>query len=77
MKALDFNIVNKTLLNYRNTFNQDMSSATMTAEQSSKYDSVVSKLAGNLPSIPVLVNDMMKVVSDPGAATFALCDIIQ
>ena len=54
-----------------------MSSATMTAEQASNYDSVVSKLAGNLPSIPVLVNDMMKVVSDPGAATFALCDIIQ
>ena len=54
-----------------------MSSATMTAEQASNYDRVVSKLAGNLPSIPVLVNDMMKVVSDPGTATFALCDIIQ
>ena len=49
----------------------------MTAEQVTNYDSVVNKLAGNLPSIPVLVNDMMKVVSDPSAATFALCDIIQ
>ena len=77
MKSIDFNIVNKTLLNYRITFNQDMISSTMTAEQVTNYDIVVSKLAGNLPSIPVLVNDMMKVASDPGAATFALCDIIQ
>ena len=53
-----------------------MHTANMTLEQSDQYDSVIKKISGDLPSIPILVNDMMKVVSDPSAASFALCDII-
>lgn len=40
------------------------------------YQEVVDNLADELPSIPILVNDMMRVVSDPEAANFAICDLI-
>ena len=48
----------------------------MTVYQIDEYDAIIRKLAGDLPSIPLLVQDMMKIISDADAASFALCDII-
>lgn len=53
-----------------------MHAPSMSVEHFQEYDSVVKKLAGDLPSIPLLVKDMMEVVSDVNAASNALCDII-
>ena len=53
-----------------------MHAPSMSVEHSQEYNSVVKKLAGDLPSIPLLVKDMMEVVSDVNAASNALCDII-
>ena len=49
----------------------------MTVYQIDEYDAIIRKLAGDLPSIPLLVQDMMKIISDADAASFALCDIIR
>ena len=49
----------------------------MTVNQIDEYDAIIRKLAGDLPSIPLLVQDMMKIISDADAASFALCDIIR
>ncbi|NDH01081.1 MAG: HDOD domain-containing protein [Opitutae bacterium] len=48
----------------------------MTVNQIDEYDAIIRKVAGDLPSIPLLVQDMMKTISDTDAASFALCDII-
>ena len=48
----------------------------MTVNQIDEYDAIIRKVAGDLPSIPLLVQDMMKIISDADAASFALCDII-
>ena len=49
----------------------------MTVNQIDEYDAIIRKVAGDLPSIPLLVQDMMKIISDADAASFALCDIIR
>jgi len=49
----------------------------MTVYQIDEYDAIIRKVAGDLPSIPLLVQDMMKIISDADAASFALCDIIR
>lgn len=48
----------------------------MTLDLQEGYLEVVDQLAGELPSIPLLVNKMMEVVSDPEAANFAICELI-
>ncbi|MEK9773362.1 MAG: HDOD domain-containing protein [Opitutae bacterium] len=48
----------------------------MTLDLEENYLEVVNQLAGELPTIPLLVNDMMEVVSDPEAANFAICESI-
>ena len=54
-----------------------MHSATYTVDQNLEYDAIIKKVAGDLPSIPLLIQDMMKIISDPDAASYALCDIIR
>jgi len=49
----------------------------MTVYQIDEYDAIIRKVAGDLPSIPLLVQDMMKIISDADAASFALCDFIR
>jgi len=49
----------------------------MTVNQIDEYDSIIRKVAGDLPSIPLLVQDMMKIISDTNSSSFALCDIIR
>ena len=49
----------------------------MTVNQIDEYDAIIRKVAGDLPSIPLLVQDMMKIISDTNSSSFALCDIIR
>lgn len=48
----------------------------MTLDLEENYLEVVNQLAGELPSIPLLVNNMLHVVSDPESANFVICDLI-
>ena len=43
----------------------------------SKYHILVDALAGELPSIPLIMNDLLKIVSDSNAALFGVRDIIK
>ena len=40
------------------------------------YNTVIEKIAGDLPSIPVMVEEMVKIASDPESANFKLCNLI-
>jgi HD-like signal output (HDOD) protein len=42
-----------------------------------EYHNLVESLAGELPSIPLIMNDLLKIISDSNAALFALRDIIK
>jgi HD-like signal output (HDOD) protein len=54
-----------------------MHTSTTTLDQTHEYDAIIQKVAGDLPSIPLLVKDMMRVISNTDTASFALCDIIR
>ena len=43
----------------------------------SEYHILVDALAGELPSIPLIMNDLLKIVSDSNAALFGVRDIIK
>ena len=43
----------------------------------SEYHEIVDSLAGELPSIPLIMNDLMKIISDSNAALFAIRDILK
>lgn len=43
----------------------------------SDYNELVDSLAGELPSIPLIMNDLMKIISDSNAALFAIRDVIK
>jgi putative nucleotidyltransferase with HDIG domain len=42
-----------------------------------EYEIIVSSLKGNLPSIPVVMNELMTVISDHDAALYALRDLLK
>ena len=46
-------------------------------ESFSEYHVIVENLAGELPSIPLIMNDLLKIISDSNAALFAIRDIIK
>ena len=46
-------------------------------EAPAEYHSLVESLAGELPSIPLIMNDLLKIISDSNAALFAVRDIIK
>lgn len=41
------------------------------------YDSIVSSLKGQLPSLPIVMDELMTIISDPNAALYAIKDIIK
>ena len=41
------------------------------------YDSIVNSLKGQLPSLPVVMDELMTIISDPNAALYAIKDIIR
>ena len=47
------------------------------AEQDSEYAIIVNSLKGDLPSIPVVMNELMTVISDQDAALYALRDLLK
>lgn len=53
-----------------------MPSVNLTIEDQENYDILVQNLVGDLPSISILVNQMIKVASDDGTASSQLSDII-
>ena len=44
---------------------------------SEKYDSIVNSLKGQLPSLPLVMDELMTIISDPNAALYAIKDIIK
>ena len=46
-------------------------------ENFEEYEEIVSALEGELPSIPVIMNELMKIISNPDAALFAIKDILK
>jgi putative nucleotidyltransferase with HDIG domain len=46
-------------------------------ESPNEYHDIVENLAGELPSIPLIMNDLLKIIADPNAALFAIRDIIK
>ena len=47
------------------------------SDPSSEYHEIVDSLAGELPSIPLIMNDLMKIISDSNAALFAIRNILK
>jgi len=47
------------------------------SKQDTEYEIVVNSLKGNLPSIPVVMNELMTVISDHDAALYALRDLLK
>ena len=47
---------------------------TNTSEQ---YDLIVNSLKGQLPSLPIVMDELMTIISDPNAALYAIKDIIK
>ncbi|MBT3635875.1 MAG: HDOD domain-containing protein [Opitutae bacterium] len=47
------------------------------SKQDTEYEIIVSSLQGNLPSIPVVMNELMTVISDHDAALYALRDLLK
>lgn len=46
-------------------------------EPSADYYEIVDSLAGELPSIPLIMNELMKIISDSNAALFAIRNILK
>ena len=44
---------------------------------SEKYDSIVKSLKGQLPSLPLVMDELMTIISDPNAALYAIKDIVK
>jgi HD-like signal output (HDOD) protein len=44
---------------------------------SKEYNEIVDSLAGELPSIPLIMNDLLKIISDSNTALFAVQNIIK
>ena len=47
------------------------------SKQDTEYEIIVNSLKGNLPSIPVVMNELMTVISDHDAALYALRDLLK
>ena len=47
------------------------------SQQDTEYEIIVNSLKGNLPSIPVVMNELMTVISDHDAALYALRDLLK
>ena len=50
---------------------------TSMAERDTEYEIIVDSLKGDLPSIPVVMNELMTVISDQDAALYALRDLLK
>ena len=46
-------------------------------DPSSEYNEIVDSLAGELPSIPLIMNDLLKIISDSNTALYAVQNIIK
>lgn len=46
-------------------------------ENFEEYEEIIKALEGELPSIPVIMNELMKIISNPDAALFAIKDILK
>lgn len=44
---------------------------------SEDYDSIVNSLKGQLPSLPLVMDELMTIIADPNAALYAIQDIIK
>ena len=44
---------------------------------SEKYDSIVNSLKGQLPSLPLVMDELMTIISDPNAVLYAIKDIVK
>lgn len=44
---------------------------------SENYDSIVNSLKGQLPSLPLVMDELMTIISDPNAALYAIKDIVK
>ena len=53
-----------------------MNTNSSTTDQAQDYDMVIEKVAGELPSIPVLIDNILKMAANTEAANFALCSYI-
>ena len=42
-----------------------------------EYHDAVENLAGELPSIPLIMNDLLKIITDTDTALFAVRDIVR
>lgn len=49
----------------------------MTITEEMEYENIVNSLRGKLPSLPLILDELMTIISDPNAALFAIRDIIQ
>ena len=47
------------------------------SERDTEYQIIVDSLKGDLPSIPVVMNELMTVISDQDAALYALRDLLK
>ena len=54
-----------------------MKKVPMTNETPIEYHDLVESLAGELPSIPLIMNDLLKIITDSNAALFAIRDVIK
>ena len=50
---------------------------TSMSERDTEYEIIVDSLKGDLPSIPVIMNELMTVISDQDAALYALRDLLK
>ena len=49
----------------------------MTITEELEYENIVNSLRGKLPSLPLILDELMTIISDPNAALFAIKDVIQ
>ena len=54
-----------------------MKKVPMKNETPIEYHDLVESLAGELPSIPLIMNDLLKIITDSNAALFAIRDVIK
>lgn len=58
------------LIFYKNKFEQ-------MKESYEDYESIVNSLKGQLPSLPLVMDELMTIIADPNAALYAIKDIIK
>ena len=49
----------------------------MTITEEQEYENIVESLRGKLPSLPLIIDELMTIISDPNAALFAIRDVIK